>query len=115
METAMHLSCHLVLLLRTEELEEKLLAKVAVADQNPRGHDGQPLKCSKCGSTEHLAKRCSKPDNQGQQQMAMLTGIGGSNLQFLARGVSHQSDAASLASPDASASSCVHVHAHANR
>ena len=71
--------------------------------QNPRGRDGQPLKCFKCGSTEHLAKRCSKPDNQGQQQMAMLTGIGGSNLQFFARGVSHHSDVASLASSDAAA------------
>ena len=72
--------------------------------QNPRGRDGQPLKCFKCGSTEHLAKRCSKPDSQGQQQMAMLTGIGGSNLQFFARGVSHQSDTASRPSSDVGAS-----------
>ncbi|CAE7415795.1 unnamed protein product [Symbiodinium sp. CCMP2592] len=25
---------------------------------NPRGRDGRPLKCSKCGSTEHLWRRC---------------------------------------------------------
>ena len=25
---------------------------------NPRGKDGRPLKCSKCGSTEHLWRRC---------------------------------------------------------
>ena len=33
MEQAMHLSCHLVLLLRTEDLEEKLLARAAMADR----------------------------------------------------------------------------------
>ena len=36
--------------------------------------------------------------------MAMLTGIGGSNLQFFARGVSHQSDTASRPSSDVGAS-----------
>ena len=30
---------------------------------NPRGRDGQPLKCHGCGSTEHLMRQC--PNNRG--------------------------------------------------
>ena len=46
--------------------------------QNPRGRDGQPLKCHRCGSTEHLIRKCPYPDKSpgGSQPnaLAMLTG-----------------------------------------
>ena len=46
--------------------------------KNPRGRDGQPLKCHKCGSDEHLLKRCPQNQNKNQgpqssSSMAMLT------------------------------------------
>ena len=38
---------------------------------NPRGRDGRPLKCSKCGSTEHLWRRCPQVvQNQGGRSSA---------------------------------------------
>ena len=33
--------------------------------QNPRGKDGQLLKCAKCGSTEHLWRRCPQVVSSG--------------------------------------------------
>ena len=57
--------------------------------QNPRGRDGQPLRCHRCGSTEHLIRKCPKPDTgTGNSGMAMLTTVGTSSLQFHA--VSHE-------------------------
>ena len=56
--------------------------------QNPRGRDGNPLKCHRCGSTEHLIRKCPMPDNKSQgnqpNALAMLTGNANS-LQFYTR------------------------------
>ena len=54
---------------------------------NPRGRDGRPLKCFKCGSIEHLARHCTKPDAPAAANMSMLVAptnpIG---LQFFTKG-----------------------------
>ena len=59
---------------------------------NPKGRDGQPLKCHRCASTEHLMRKCPKPDTGHYSQsgqpgaLAMLTSsIPG--LQFFTHGV----------------------------
>ena len=35
---------------------------------NPLGQDGQPLKCSTCGSTEHLRAKCTKGKGKGKSK-----------------------------------------------
>ena len=68
------------------------------ARQNPRGKDGQVLKCHRCGSTEHLIRKCPQSDTSGQSNaMSMLSrpladvtapnASVQSNLQFYARGI----------------------------
>ena len=44
--------------------------------KNPRGRDGQPLRCHRCGSDEHLLRRCPQKGSSTQHaapSMAMLT------------------------------------------
>eukprot|EP00435_Cladocopium_sp_Y103_P070385 s66_g35.t1 len=42
--------------------------------QNPRGKDGQVLKCHRCGSTEHLIRKCPQAESSGQSHaMSMLS------------------------------------------
>ena len=50
--------------------------------KNPRGRDGQPLKCSKCGSDEHLWRKCPQVSNAAgsarpaqQTSLAMLSNV----------------------------------------
>ena len=52
---------------------------------NPRGRDGQPLKCFKCGSTEHLARHCTKPDASANMSM-LVTPANTIGLQFFTKG-----------------------------
>ena len=58
------------------------------ASQNPRGRDGQVLKCHRCGSTSHLIKRCPQPEGAASSGLAMMTAVGTSSLQFHA--VTHE-------------------------
>ena len=37
---------------------------------NPIGRDGQPLKCHRCGSTDHLQANCSLPPRASHNAMA---------------------------------------------
>ena len=57
--------------------------------QNPRGKDGQLLKCHRCGSTEHLIRRCPVPENASNSSppnaLAMMSGRPNQNLQLYAR------------------------------
>ena len=57
--------------------------------QNPRGKDGQLLKCHRCGSTEHLIRRCPFRENASNSSppnaLAMMSGRPNQNLQFYAR------------------------------
>eukprot|EP00438_Fugacium_kawagutii_P024626 Skav212826 [mRNA] locus=scaffold2466:561:3704:- [translate_table: standard] len=69
--------------------------------QNPRGKDGQPLKCHRCGATDHLIKNCPRPDASGSSgkgamsssALAMVSygggyGVGSTNqLQFYTKGI----------------------------
>ena len=50
--------------------------------KNPRGRDGQPLKCSKCGSDEHLWRKCPQVSSASgsnarpaQTSLAMLSNV----------------------------------------
>ena len=52
---------------------------------NPRGRDGQPLKCFKCGSTEHLARHCTKPDASANMSM-LVAPTNPVGLQFFTKG-----------------------------
>lgn len=65
-------------------------AKGSKGRQNPRGIDGQVMKCHRCGSTEHLIRKCPKPDTgnphvNNPNALAMLA-AGPSNLQFYTKG-----------------------------
>eukprot|EP00971_Amphidinium_carterae_P055414 1092308-Amphidinium_carterae.3 len=50
----------------------------AVHHSNPKGADGQPLRCSHCGSSEHLWRKCTAPgsDEFKRQKMSNLGGKG---------------------------------------
>ena len=65
--------------------------------QNPKDKNGVVMKCHRCGSSEHLIRKCPQADNAGQFQavsiathpLADVTGSNASvpsNLQFYARG-----------------------------
>ena len=65
--------------------------------QNPRGKDGQLLRCHRCGSTEHLIRRCPQQEsssvNKSPNALAMLSSpsnpnamMNPSSLQFYAKG-----------------------------
>eukprot|EP00971_Amphidinium_carterae_P337415 6474187-Amphidinium_carterae.1 len=43
---------------------------------NPRGADGLPLKCSHCGSTDHLWRKCSAPGSEEFKKQKLM-GKGG--------------------------------------
>lgn len=73
--------------------------------QNPRGKEGQILKCHRCGATDHLLKRC--PKVEGSSNLAMMTSIGTSSLQFHA--VTHALNRENLQLAAARASSAL-VH-----
>ena len=50
--------------------------------QNPRGKDGKIMTCHKCGSTEHLLRRCPKADSSGPAAGSLAMIASGTNLQF---------------------------------
>ena len=50
--------------------------------QNPRGKDGKIMTCHKCGSTEHLLRRCPKNDSSGPASGSLAMISSGTNLQF---------------------------------
>ena len=52
------------------------------AKQNPRGKDGKIMTCHKCGSTEHLLRRCPKADSSGPATGSLAMIASGTNLQF---------------------------------
>ena len=52
--------------------------------QNPRGKDGKIMTCHKCGSTEHLLRRCPKNDSSGPASGSLAMISSGTNLQFYA-------------------------------
>ena len=48
-------------------------SKQAASRTNPLGRDGQPLKCSTCGSIHHLRARCPKSGQSGQSASSSST------------------------------------------
>ena len=82
--------------------------KGAKSKMNPRGRDGQPLKCHRCGSVEHLIRKCPNPDNKpgsAPQPNALAMLAGSSNLQFFAGG--HALNAMTMANVQSLGSSSV--------
>eukprot|EP00971_Amphidinium_carterae_P207588 4119141-Amphidinium_carterae.1 len=43
---------------------------------NPKGADGQPLRCSHCGSTEHLWRKCNAPGSEEFKKQRLAGGKG---------------------------------------
>eukprot|EP00972_Heterocapsa_arctica_P013822 2038740-Heterocapsa_arctica.AAC.1 len=54
---------------------------------NPRGQDGQPMKCHNCGSDQHLIRECDRPKTQ--QQSLLATGTPSAMVPMPARGSSY--------------------------
>ena len=46
---------------------------------NPKGKDGQPLKCHKCGSTDHFERNCPKGGGKGSMTPSLLIQGGASS------------------------------------